>query len=50
MAVIVDLDDGKEILGEGERGKERERDWFGRLLVSSWARPSVKASLAGSVI
>ena len=50
VAVIVDLDDGKEILGEGERGKERERDWFGRLLVSSWARPSVKASLAGSVI
>lgn len=26
VAVIVDLDE-KEIFGEGERGKERERDW-----------------------
>ena len=50
VAVTVDLDDEKEIFGEGERGKERERDWCGRLLESSWARPSVKASLAGSVI
>jgi len=50
VAVIVGLDDEKEIFGEGERGRERERDWCGRLLVSSWARPSVKASLAGSVI
>jgi hypothetical protein len=50
VAVIVGLDDEKDILGEGERGKERERDWCGRLRVSSWARPSVKASLAGSVI
>ena len=46
VAVIVDLEDGKDIFGEGERGKERERD----LRVSSWARPRVKASLAGSVI
>jgi len=50
VAVIVGLDDEKEIFGEGERGKERERDWCGGLLVSSWARPSVKASLAGRVI
>ena len=49
VGAIVDLEDEKEIFGEGERGKERERDWCGRL-VSSWARPSVKASLAGSVI
>jgi len=27
VAVTVDLDDVKEIFGEGERGKERERDW-----------------------
>jgi len=27
VAVIVDLDDEKEIFGEGERGKELERDW-----------------------
>lgn len=50
VAVIVDFEDEKEIWGEGERGKERERDWCGRLRVSSWARPSVKASLAGSDI
>ena len=35
VAVIVGLDDEKEIFGEGERGRERERDWCGRLLVSS---------------
>ena len=50
VAVIVGLDDEKDIFGEVERGKERERDCCGRLFVSSWARPSVKASLAGSVI
>lgn len=27
VAVPVDLDDVKETFGEGERGKERERDW-----------------------
>ena len=27
VAVIVDLDDEKDIFGEGERGRERERDW-----------------------
>jgi len=47
VAVIVGLEDENEIFGEGERGKERERS---RLRVSSWARPRVKASLAGSAI
>ena len=27
VAVTVDLEDEKETFGEGERGKERERDW-----------------------